>query len=44
MARVLQDANGQVVGAQCRDTITGRKFEVHAKVVINAAGEGGGVM
>jgi hypothetical protein len=28
-----------VVGAQCRDTITGRKFEVHAKVVINAAGE-----
>lgn len=38
-ALFLQDANGQVIGAQCRDTITGRKFEVHAKVVINAAGK-----
>jgi glycerol-3-phosphate dehydrogenase len=33
-----QDANGQVIGAQCRDLITGRRFEVHAKVVINATG------
>lgn len=41
MLLALQDANGQVIGAQCRDTITGRKFEVHAKVVINAAGAGG---
>lgn len=36
----VQDANGQVIGAQCRDTITGRRFEVHAKVVINATGGG----
>jgi hypothetical protein len=34
-----QDGTGQVIGAQCRDLVTGKKFEVHAKVVINATGE-----
>lgn len=34
----VQDSTGQVIGAQCRDLITGRRFEVHAKVVINATG------
>jgi hypothetical protein len=33
-----QDDNGRVIGATCRDAISGRRFEVHAKVVINAAG------
>lgn len=34
----LQDATGQVVGVHCRDKQSGRKFDVHAKVIINATG------
>ncbi|KAF8066195.1 SDP6 [Scenedesmus sp. PABB004] len=35
---LIRDAAGQVVGAHCRDKQSGRKFDVHARVVINAAG------
>jgi glycerol-3-phosphate dehydrogenase len=34
----LQDGSGQVTGVHCRDKQSGRKFDVHARVVINATG------
>lgn len=35
----VQDTSGHVVGARCVDKQSGKKLDVHAKVVINAAGE-----
>lgn len=35
---LIKDANGQVTGVHCRDKQSGNKFDVHAKVVINATG------
>ncbi len=34
----MQDQNGKVIGARCRDRIHGREMDVYAKVVINATG------
>eukprot|EP00967_Tisochrysis_lutea_P054455 scaffold68073_cov20-Tisochrysis_lutea.AAC.1 len=34
----MQNEAGKVVGAHCRDRISGKEFDVHAKLVINAAG------
>eukprot|EP00879_Flechtneria_rotunda_P011430 GHRR01011940.1.p1 GENE.GHRR01011940.1~~GHRR01011940.1.p1 ORF type:complete len:569 (+),score=148.55 GHRR01011940.1:94-1800(+) len=34
----IRDGDGQVVGVHCRDRQTGRKFDILAKVIINAAG------
>jgi len=36
--KVLKDSQGKVSGATVRDTITGREWDVRAKVVINATG------
>ncbi|KAH7300275.1 hypothetical protein KP509_24G054000 [Ceratopteris richardii] len=33
-----QDSTGRVIGARIKDHLTGKEFDVHAKVVINAGG------
>eukprot|EP00200_Dunaliella_tertiolecta_P010687 CAMPEP_0202381224 /NCGR_PEP_ID=MMETSP1127-20130417/34157_1 /ASSEMBLY_ACC=CAM_ASM_000462 /TAXON_ID=3047 /ORGANISM="Dunaliella tertiolecta, Strain CCMP1320" /LENGTH=669 /DNA_ID=CAMNT_0048980117 /DNA_START=127 /DNA_END=2137 /DNA_ORIENTATION=- len=35
---LIKNEAGKVVGAHCRDRISGKEFDVHAKLVINAAG------
>jgi len=35
---LIKDTDGQVTGATVKDLETGKKFDVHAKVVINATG------
>jgi glycerol-3-phosphate dehydrogenase len=37
-AALLKDSHGHVVGARVTDKETGRAFEVHARVVVNATG------
>jgi glycerol-3-phosphate dehydrogenase len=37
-ASLLKDASGAVVGARVTDRQTGRSFDVHARVVVNATG------
>eukprot|EP00871_Galdieria_phlegrea_P000687 jgi/Galph1/1619/GphlegSOOS_G306.1 len=35
---LLKDENGKLNGARVRDALTGEEFDVHAKVIVNAAG------
>lgn len=35
---LIRDEHGQVVGVNCRDVLTDRKFSVRARVVVNATG------
>lgn len=35
---VLHDDNGKVVGVHAQDTISGKEFDIHAKLVINTTG------
>lgn len=37
-SHLLKDSEGRVIGARCVDRITGRGFDVHARVVVNATG------
>ncbi|EFJ11162.1 hypothetical protein SELMODRAFT_183439 [Selaginella moellendorffii] len=37
-AIIKDESTGQVVGARVRDNLSGRDFDVHAKVVVNAGG------
>lgn len=36
--KLLKDAHGKVFGVRCRDELTGKEYNVHSRVVINAAG------
>lgn len=35
---LIRNDQGQIIGAKCRDNLTGDTFDVHARVVINATG------
>ncbi|KAF6141418.1 hypothetical protein GIB67_021234 [Kingdonia uniflora] len=35
---LLKDSSGKVIGAHIRDNLTGREFDIYAKIVVNAAG------
>lgn len=35
---LVQNAEGQVIGARCKDRIGGEEYEVYARVVVNATG------
>jgi glycerol-3-phosphate dehydrogenase len=34
----MQDEQGKVIGAHCRDRLSGKEWDTYAKVVLNATG------